>query len=73
MDEDVLRSQIRDEILSGLKFETFKGARLVTTICVTVIIDDGTSTPQAVCRFFSTSGTFLGEVPAQNIINESNR
>lgn len=69
MNEDEIRRQIRDEILSGLKFETFKGARLVTTICVTVIIDDGTNVPQAVCRFFSTNGTFLGEVPAQNIID----
>ena len=70
MNEEEIRAQVRDEILSGLKFETFKGAHLATVICVTVIVDEGAAGTQAVCRFFLTNGTFLGEVPAKNIINK---
>ena len=69
MNEEDLKAQIRDEILSGITFETFKSARLVTAICVTVIVDDGTRNTQAVCRFFLPNGVFLGEVPAQNILS----
>ena len=70
MNEEEIRAQVRDEILSGLRFETFKGAQLVTAICVTVIVDEGAASTQAVCRFFLPNGTFIGEVPAKNITNK---
>lgn len=71
MNEEDLRAQIKDEILSTIRFETLKNASLVTAICVTVIVDDASTKPpaQAVCRFYLQNGTFIGEVPAKNIIN----
>ena len=70
MTEQELRAQITDEILSGLKCETFQGAALVNAICVSVIIDDGrdSTAPQAVCRFYLPDGVFIGEVPAKDIV-----
>lgn len=51
MTDDEIREQIKAEILDGLKFETFRGARIATAICVTVLVDEGKNHAQAVCRF----------------------
>ena len=74
MTENELRAQIKDEILSGLKFETFRNARIATVVCVTVIVDDaaGKNPAQAVCRFYLPNGLFIGEVPANKIITAEN-
>lgn len=74
MTEQELRAQITDEILSGLKCETFKGAAIVNAICVTVVVDDakGSQPPQAFCRFFLPDGVFIGEVPANDIVTFRN-
>lgn len=68
MNEKELRAQIRNEILSELKFETFKSARIATVICATVIVDNANTGAQAVCRFYLPNGLFVGEVPANKII-----
>ncbi|MBR1806376.1 MAG: hypothetical protein IJ774_08335 [Selenomonadaceae bacterium] len=72
MTENELREQIKAEILDGLKFETFRGARIATAICVTVLVDDGKNPAQAVCRFYLPNGVFVGEVPANKIITAEN-
>ena len=71
MNENELRAQIRNEILSELTFETFKSAKIATVICATVIVDDSSGT-QAVCRFYLPNGLFIGEVPANKIITAEN-
>ena len=68
MNEQELRAQITDEILSGLTFEKFNGARLVTVICLNVIVDEGSDKTQAVCRFYLPNGLLIGEVPAKDIV-----